>query len=220
MRPASNSYSLGLTASYTLDFFGKNHATAVAAKLTAKASHYDRDVIILSTEATLADTYFTLLAAQDQLSIAQNNVKSPASPEKRSRPGSMSAPPRRSTSPSSRASWPRNKPVFRRCGRQSSRARMPSPSCSAARPRPSISSAAASTKYRTRGQGGPALGAAAAPARRRLGRNQARRGRCQCPGGARGVLSVDHFDRRYRLFEYYAAKSAAAGSTLRLAAAT
>jgi NodT family efflux transporter outer membrane factor (OMF) lipoprotein len=67
-------YSLGLTASYMIDFWGKNRATLHAAEETATASRYNREVVTLTTIATVANTYFQVLAAQDELLVARRNL--------------------------------------------------------------------------------------------------------------------------------------------------
>lgn len=67
-------YAAGLTASYILDFWGKNRAAAQAADATVTASRYNRDVVALTTLTTLANTYFQVLAAQDQLQVARKNL--------------------------------------------------------------------------------------------------------------------------------------------------
>jgi outer membrane protein, multidrug efflux system len=67
-------YSLGLTASYMVDFWGKNRATMLAAQETASASRYNRDVVTLTTIVTVANTYFQILAAQDELRVARRNL--------------------------------------------------------------------------------------------------------------------------------------------------
>ncbi len=68
-------YSLGLNASYQIDFWGKNRDTASAARLLAEASRFDRSVVALTTVAAVANYYFAILGAQDRLRIARNNVK-------------------------------------------------------------------------------------------------------------------------------------------------
>lgn len=73
---ASNLFGLGVNASYTLDFFGKNRAAAEAGELAAEGSRYDRDVIELTSVASVATTYFTILAAQDRLRVAHENIAS------------------------------------------------------------------------------------------------------------------------------------------------
>jgi outer membrane protein TolC len=72
----SQSYGLGLSASYALDFWGRYRATAEAGRLLAEMSRYDRDTVVLSTTASVANTYLALLAAQDRLAIARENIAS------------------------------------------------------------------------------------------------------------------------------------------------
>ena len=67
-------YSLGLTASYIIDFWGKNRATLHAAEESATASRYNREVVTLTAIVTVANTYFQILAAQDQLRVARRNL--------------------------------------------------------------------------------------------------------------------------------------------------
>jgi multidrug efflux system outer membrane protein len=73
---ASNfsTYSSSLTASYMLDFWGKNQATLHAAEESATSSRYNREVVTLSTIVTVANTYFQVLAAQDELRVARRNL--------------------------------------------------------------------------------------------------------------------------------------------------
>ncbi len=68
--------STGLTASYELDFWGKNRAAQRAAEQTAVASRYDREVVGLTTVVTAANAYFQVLAAQDRLRVARENIVS------------------------------------------------------------------------------------------------------------------------------------------------
>ncbi|MGP2490537.1 efflux transporter outer membrane subunit [Mesorhizobium sp. PUT5] len=67
-------YNLGLTASYMLDFWGKNRATLFAAEKNALASRYNHEVVALSTVVSVANTYFQILAAQDELKVARSNL--------------------------------------------------------------------------------------------------------------------------------------------------
>jgi NodT family efflux transporter outer membrane factor (OMF) lipoprotein len=71
-----NNFSASLTASYEIDFWGKNRAALRAAEETAVASRYDREVIGLSTVAAAANAYFQVLAAQDRLRAARDNLTS------------------------------------------------------------------------------------------------------------------------------------------------
>ena len=69
-----STFTTGLTASYMLDFWGKNRAALAASEETATAARYNRDVVTLSTLATVANTYFQVLAAQDQLRVTRQNL--------------------------------------------------------------------------------------------------------------------------------------------------
>jgi NodT family efflux transporter outer membrane factor (OMF) lipoprotein len=68
--------SASLTASYEIDFWGKNRAALRAAEQAAVASRYDREVVGLSTVAATANAYFQVLAAQDRLQVNRENVAS------------------------------------------------------------------------------------------------------------------------------------------------
>lgn len=70
----SSLFNTGLTASYILDFWGKNRATLYAAEQNAIASRYNRDVVMLTTVTTVANTYFQVLAAKDSLKVAEDNL--------------------------------------------------------------------------------------------------------------------------------------------------
>lgn len=67
--------SLGLNASYEIDFWGKNRDASGAARGLAEASRYDRSVVQLATVASLVNSYLSVLAAQDRLRIARDNVR-------------------------------------------------------------------------------------------------------------------------------------------------
>jgi multidrug efflux system outer membrane protein len=67
-------FNVGLTASYMVDFWGKNRAALYAAEENATISRYNREVVTLTTIVTVANTYFQVLAAQDQLRVARSNV--------------------------------------------------------------------------------------------------------------------------------------------------
>jgi NodT family efflux transporter outer membrane factor (OMF) lipoprotein len=69
-----NSFQVGLTASYALDFWGKNRAALYAAEESATVSRYNREVVTLTAIVTVANTYFQVLAAQDQLRVTRENL--------------------------------------------------------------------------------------------------------------------------------------------------
>ncbi|WP_407048748.1 efflux transporter outer membrane subunit [Methyloraptor flagellatus] len=68
------SFQTALSASYTLDFWGRNRATTLAAVESARASRFDAETVRLSTLTSVASAYFQLLAAQDRRAIAERNV--------------------------------------------------------------------------------------------------------------------------------------------------
>ncbi|MEP7030768.1 MAG: efflux transporter outer membrane subunit [Pseudolabrys sp.] len=68
--------SASLSASYEIDFWGKNRAAMRAAEETAVASRYDREVVGLTTVAAAANAYFQVLSAQDRLRVARENIAS------------------------------------------------------------------------------------------------------------------------------------------------
>jgi multidrug efflux system outer membrane protein len=67
-------FNTTLTASYMVDFWGKNRATLYAAEESATGFRYNRDVVILTTLVTVANTYFQVLAAQDELRVARRDI--------------------------------------------------------------------------------------------------------------------------------------------------
>lgn len=71
----TNLFTLGLNASYEIDFWGKNEDASKAAKILANASRFDRDVVEIATVAAVLNTYLQVLAAQDQLRITRENVR-------------------------------------------------------------------------------------------------------------------------------------------------
>jgi NodT family efflux transporter outer membrane factor (OMF) lipoprotein len=72
--PYSRLYATSLSASYVTDFWGKNRANLNAFIETAVASRYNREVVTLTTQSTVANTYFQILAAQDRLRIARRSL--------------------------------------------------------------------------------------------------------------------------------------------------
>lgn len=68
-------FDIGVTASYALDFWGRNRALAQAGKLSAAASRYDYDTVALTTLSALANAYFQMLVAQDRVRLARQNIK-------------------------------------------------------------------------------------------------------------------------------------------------
>jgi len=69
-------YAPQISASYELDFWGKNRAALHAAKALAAASRYDRETVELTVLTDVASTYFQVLALRERLHIAQDNLAS------------------------------------------------------------------------------------------------------------------------------------------------
>src|SRR5689334_17962965 len=67
-------YSTSLSASYEIDFWGKNRALQRAAEQTAVATRFDREVVALTTVVSVANAYFLVLESQDRLRIARDNL--------------------------------------------------------------------------------------------------------------------------------------------------
>lgn len=65
---------LGLSASYMVDFWGQTRDGLIAAQESAAAARYNEAVVTLSTQVAVANTYFQVLGARDQLGIAQENL--------------------------------------------------------------------------------------------------------------------------------------------------
>jgi len=62
-----------LSASYEVDFWGKNRATARAANALAQSSRADRDTVALTALAGVATDYFDILSLRERLNIAVAN---------------------------------------------------------------------------------------------------------------------------------------------------
>jgi NodT family efflux transporter outer membrane factor (OMF) lipoprotein len=74
-RPGTfNSFSPELSASYELDFWGKNRALRQAARATAIASRYDKETVALTVVSSVATTYFQTLQFRDRLQVARDNL--------------------------------------------------------------------------------------------------------------------------------------------------
>src|SRR6516165_9942687 len=71
--PERNLFHAALTASYEIDFWGKNRANSRAAQESAVASRFNKEIVVLSTIVSVGNAYFQVLSSQDRLRIAQNN---------------------------------------------------------------------------------------------------------------------------------------------------
>jgi NodT family efflux transporter outer membrane factor (OMF) lipoprotein len=73
-RSENVTYSTSLSASYEIDFWGKNRALQRAAEELAVFSRFDREVVALTTVVSVANSYLLVLESQDRLRIARNNL--------------------------------------------------------------------------------------------------------------------------------------------------
>jgi len=71
-----NTFNAQLSASYQVDFWGRNWALRDAARMAAVASRYDRVTVELGVMTSVATTYFQALELHDRLKVAQDNVAS------------------------------------------------------------------------------------------------------------------------------------------------
>ena len=72
----SNTFTAELSASYEIDFWGRNRALRDAAVAAAVASRYDRATVELTVMQSVASTYFQALELRDRLKVANDNVAS------------------------------------------------------------------------------------------------------------------------------------------------
>ena len=61
-------------ASYQLDFWGKNRAAYKAAQETATANRWNRQTVQLTSLASTAITYFTILSARERIAYAKQDI--------------------------------------------------------------------------------------------------------------------------------------------------
>lgn len=71
---AQSQYLSSFSASYQLDFWGKNRANLVAAQDNATASRWDRRTVTLTSLAATATAYYTILATRERIAFAKQDV--------------------------------------------------------------------------------------------------------------------------------------------------
>src|SRR5580698_7477499 len=69
-----NVFNPVLSASYELDFWGKNRAARDAARALALASRYDRETVALTVISSVATTYLQALELRERLEVAEQNL--------------------------------------------------------------------------------------------------------------------------------------------------
>ena len=68
-----NVFNPQFTASYEIDFWGKNRAARDAARAAALASRYDQQTVALTVVSGVATTYFQALELRDRIEVARRN---------------------------------------------------------------------------------------------------------------------------------------------------
>ncbi|MDG3442974.1 efflux transporter outer membrane subunit [Nitrospirillum amazonense] len=71
----SSNYSAKLSASYELDFWGKNRSAFESAKASLNYSRYDKQTVLMTAIATVATDYFQALAYKDRLALARQSLR-------------------------------------------------------------------------------------------------------------------------------------------------
>ena len=69
-----NSFSATLNASYEVDFWGRNRAAVNAAAANLNATRYDLEAVAISTDASVASSWFQLVENQARLQLAEDNL--------------------------------------------------------------------------------------------------------------------------------------------------
>ena len=70
-----NNFNPEISASYELDFWGKNRALRDSGRAAAVASRYDRETVALTVISSVATTYFQALELRDRIQVAQQNLR-------------------------------------------------------------------------------------------------------------------------------------------------
>src|SRR5207244_8685048 len=68
--------STGLNASYEIDFWGKNRAAVRSARQIAIANRFDQQTVAIGVVAGVANAYLQIVALQDRIRIADENLAS------------------------------------------------------------------------------------------------------------------------------------------------
>lgn len=71
-----NVFNPALSASYEIDFWGKNRAAHQSATAAALASRYDQQTVALTVVSSVATTYFQVLELRERIDVTQENLAS------------------------------------------------------------------------------------------------------------------------------------------------
>ena len=72
---SSKSFGGGINVAYELDVWGRNRNTAKAARKNITASQFDKDAVALVVTSDTAQAYFNILALQQRIRNAEDNLK-------------------------------------------------------------------------------------------------------------------------------------------------
>lgn len=70
----SSGFNASLSASYEIDFWGRNRAAVEAATANLNASRYDLEALAITTDASVASSWFQLVENQARLQLARDNL--------------------------------------------------------------------------------------------------------------------------------------------------
>lgn len=70
----SSGFNASLNASYEIDFWGRNRAAVEAAAANLNASRYDLEALAITTNASVARSWFQLVENQARLQLARDNL--------------------------------------------------------------------------------------------------------------------------------------------------
>jgi len=73
-KTTSDSFTAGLAASYQVDFWGLNQDRLRQARENLRSARYAETVIGLTTESSVAQEYFTILAIRERIAITRQNI--------------------------------------------------------------------------------------------------------------------------------------------------
>lgn len=71
----ANSFSLGMSGTYAADIWGLAQDNLRAAQEALKSSRYAQQEVALTTTASVADTYLTILALREQITTIEQNIQ-------------------------------------------------------------------------------------------------------------------------------------------------
>ena len=74
--PSGTVYQAGLTASYELDFWGRNRAVRDSARADLRAAEFDRDTVHLTVTAGVATAWLQTMGLRERVAIADLSVAS------------------------------------------------------------------------------------------------------------------------------------------------